>query len=627
MAIDTTPAGISRGAIRGNVGLRKPERCYEKRKTVYQRLHGNYEAIFNRCYHWKMAVFWGGLGLLVLACWLKSYPGAGAILALGILLFAWLDVRQVRAMKRRDRAGLLARINQDSLQRLNGEWPGFADTGAEFADPDHPFSGDLDLFGPGSLFQWINTATTFLGRRRLAHILAGPLPGVEEIRERQEAVAELGSFLGWRQEFQAEGLAVAGRMGDPEFLFKWAGERDRLTDRPWAGLGIRVLPVVTGLLMVSSLWLKLPFYLPGAALAVHYILLRLGRKERKATFDALASYAKNIEVYQKLLETFESKAFHSKALAGLRRSLVGGDGQAAFRQIERLARIADAVSNRSNAFYFFFNLIMLWDYQCQLSLAQWKEQSGKLLRVWLEALATVEALSSLALIQFDHPGWPMPLVTDGAPRYSARGLAHPLLPESRVANDLFIEKPARVLLVTGSNMSGKSTYLRSAGINLALAYAGAPVCARSLTCSGMEIHTCMRVGDNLGQNLSTFYAEVLRIKRIVEAARAERPVFFLLDEIFKGTNSLDRHAGAKLLIRKLVRAGAVGMVSTHDLELASLEEESGGRVKNVHFQEEYRGDRIHFDYRLRPGVSTTRNALFLIRSAGIEVETEESWEE
>ncbi len=564
--------------------------------------------------------------MFAMCLWLKRYPAAGGILTLGIVLFVWLDVRQVNAMKRRERAGLLARINQESLKRLNGEWLEFDDTGAEFADPNHPFSGDLDLFGPGSLFQWINTAVTFLGRRRLAHILDGALPGAEEIRERQEAVAELGPLLSWRQKFQSEALAIAGRMRDPEFLFKWAEERDRLADWAWVGLGVRILPVVTGLLLLCGIWLKLPFYLPGAALAVHYVLLRIGRKERNAIFDALAGYAQNIKVYQRLLETFESKRFHSKALAGLRQSMVGGDGQPAFRQIERLARIADAVSNRNNAFYFFFNLVVLWDYQCHWSLARWKEQSGKLLRVWLEALATMEALSSLALIRFDHPGWPMPLVSDGTPHYSARGLAHPLLPESRVANDLIIEKPAVVLLVTGSNMSGKSTYLRSAGINLALAYAGAPVCAGSLSCSRMELHSCMRVGDNLGQNLSTFYSEVLRIKRIVEAARAGRPVFFLLDEIFKGTNSLDRHAGAKLLIRKLVRAGAVGMVSTHDLELAVLEEESGGRVKNVHFQEEYRGDRIHFDYRLRPGVSTTRNALFLIRSAGIDVGTEESWD-
>ena len=269
-----------------------------------------------------------------------------------------------------------------------------------------------------------------------------------------------------------------------------------------------------------------------------------------------------------------------------------------------------------------------------IALEKWKQQSGQAMGDWFDALGEMEALASLAVIRFDHPDWVMPTIYDindseanepeqSKPIFEAAGLGHPLLhKEKRRRNDLTFNHQVKVLLITGSNMSGKSTLLRTAGINLVLAYAGAPVCAHSFRASFMSINTCMRVSDNLGENISSFYAELLRIKRIVQEAETGKRVFFLLDEVFKGTNSLDRHTGARVLIKKLSQTNSLGLVSTHDLELCDLAQENK-RVANYHFQEYYQEGKIYFDYKLRPGPSTTRNALFLMQLAGIEVDKEE----
>ena len=241
---------------------------------------------------------------------------------------------------------------------------------------------------------------------------------------------------------------------------------------------------------------------------------------------------------------------------------------------------------------------------------------------WIEAISETETLVSLATLKYEHPEWTMPVVTEDNPKLIAYALGHPLIGSNCVCNDVEIRPNQRTLLITGSNMSGKSTLERTAGINLALAYCGAPVFASVFECSVMELVTCMRVKDDLDQHISSFYAELIRIKRIVELSQTGKPLIFLLDEIFKGTNSLDRHTGASVLIKKLLEHNTVGIVSTHDLELADLENETDGIVKNFHFQEHYTDNQIQFDYKLYGGVSTTRNAVYLMRLAGIDVKRE-----
>jgi DNA mismatch repair ATPase MutS len=313
-----------------------------------------------------------------------------------------------------------------------------------------------------------------------------------------------------------------------------------------------------------------------------------------------------------MVTLIEQEEFNSRHLQDLKRRLINDQGQTAGEQISKLVKISEAIANRYNQLYIFFNIFLLLDYQFMFALERWKEQSGKNLHIWLNIIAEFEALSSLAVLQHDFPEWTTPELFEDGTIFNASEMGHPLLMNSGVPNNLKFEDPKNILLITGSNMSGKSTLLRTVGINLVLAYAGGNVCAKTFKCSFMDIYTCMRVSDNLEKNISSFYAELLRIKMIIKAVEEGKIIFFLLDEIFKGNNSIDRHTGARMLIKKLSKANLLGLVSTHDLELGGLEEENH-KIKNYHFQEYYENDKICFDYKLSPGVSQTRNAVFLMK--------------
>jgi DNA mismatch repair ATPase MutS len=334
--------------------------------------------------------------------------------------------------------------------------------------------------------------------------------------------------------------------------------------------------------------------------------------------DTVYKYKDTIFIFNSLLMHIEKKKFSSEYLKNLKLKLINKGGITSSFQIKKLANLVNLVSDRKNMYYLPINILTLWDYQCLINLQRFKIASGPYLKTWLEVIGEMEALNSLSIIAYEHRDWTMPKFQTGSPVFKARKLGHPLLGNSRVYNDINIEKSQNVLLITGSNMSGKSTLLRTTGINLVLAYAGAPVCAESFSCSIMDIYTCMRTSDNLEKNISSFYAELLRIKKLVTATKDKAPIFFLLDEIFKGTNSIDRHTGATVLVTKLSTENALGFVSTHDLELGDIEN-TNKKVKNYHLREYYKENKLYFDYKLRPGVSTTRNALYLMKMAGLEI--------
>ena len=334
-------------------------------------------------------------------------------------------------------------------------------------------------------------------------------------------------------------------------------------------------------------------------------------------------YHLSIKAYGRILIHFEKTKFHTEYIKELRSKLTNNNGQSAVEQLKKLEVILDRVLNRKNMLFFPINVITLWDYQCMIDLEQWRRASGVFIGDWLEVIGELEALSSLAVIGYDYPKWAIPIIMDEDYIIDSISMGHPLLTNKQIYNDVTLQEPNRILLITGSNMSGKSTFLRTIGINLILAYSGAPACAINMKCSIFSIYTCMRVSDNLEKGISSFYGELLRVKDILNATKKNKQVLFLLDEIFKGTNSYDRHIGAKTLINQLHNSGASGLVSTHDLELGSMELESGGAIKNLHFQEHYKDNKIYFDYKLRPGISTTRNALYLLKMIGIEVNVSE----
>ncbi|WP_282806475.1 MutS family DNA mismatch repair protein, partial [Clostridium tetani] len=323
--------------------------------------------------------------------------------------------------------------------------------------------------------------------------------------------------------------------------------------------------------------------------------------------------------YYNMLELIGKKEFKSKYLKDLKLNIMSKEENKALNGIDGLIKISSLVSDRNNMLYLLVNVTLLWDYQCMILLEKWNKEYGSELEKWLDTIGKVEEISSLSIIMHDNPDWVIPKFNKDYLIIKGKNIGHPLLGKERICNDFQLGEREKVLLITGSNMSGKSTFLRTVGVNLVLAYVGGVVCAEDFYCTPMYIYTCMRISDNLEKNISSFYGEILRIKKLIEGVKTGKPIFFLLDEIFKGTNSLDRHTGAKILINKLSKENVLGIVSTHDLELGDLEKQNSN-VRNYHFREYYKDNKIYFDYKLRSGISTTRNALYLMKMAGIEVD-------
>lgn len=596
-----------------------PKKRYEKRRTYYARRLEKLTQEINRLSNLRLALFFAGCALAVFLYMTQRISLGLGILSLTVVSFTALVFWHQALRTKQTYLQVICEIYDQALKRIAGEWKSFPDTGENFKDPAHPYSEDLDLFGASSLFQWINTAKTFRGREKLKEWLIESTVEVSLIQKKQAAIKELALNLAWRHRFMAEARVTKRPLISPTPIIDWAKTYDPAYLRPWIVILARALPTITlTFVLLYFLTSKVSYWFPLAGFFIQALILFAGRQRGKA-LEAVYAYKDSIKTYEKMLERFEKRSFKSEYLQELKTSLFDRDGKKAFEQIRKLSGLAELISNRSNSMFLVINILTLWDIQCMISLEAWKEKSGRFLGRWVDTIAELEGLTSLAIINFDHQEWALPEFDPNNSGITAVNLGHPLLADS-TANDLAIEKRSGILLITGSNMSGKSTLLRTVGINLVLAYAGAPVCAKSFSCSMLKIYSCMRVSDNLGENISSFYAELLRIKQIVSATKTEQRIFFLLDEIFKGTNSQDRHAGAKVLIRQLSKAGAIGMVSTHDLELGELERESERKIRNYHFREFYKNDEIHFDYKLRPGISTTRNALYLIKMAGIEVE-------
>lgn len=567
----------------------------------------------------RLLTFVIGLSVTAYTYFIKSYIISICVFAVSLCIFIYLIVEHSKEVNKRKYLIALKEINEKSLKRLNGEWIDFEDNGSEFKDNQHSYSDDLDIFGRGSLFQWINITKTFMGREILKNRLIHPLSTSFDIGMTQQALRELAKNLEWRQQFEAEGMVIPSPNIDPTELYNWGKDRNELYTKPWLILFARLLPCLTIILLMIAYFTSLiDFRIPWLMILLQMIILFIGAKKRSETFNSIYKYKKNIVVYLKLLSLIKDKDFKSNYLRQLKSNLVVDVDKDAVTAIRKLSSIYEKISDRQNGFFIIFNILLLWDYQCMIEFEKWRTNSGKNLEKWFSVIGQFDALSSISNIIYDNPQWAVPTITEGSSILKAKELGHPLLGHARVCNNITINNDKNILLITGSNMSGKSTFLRTIGINLILSYIGANVCAEKFECSIMNIFTCMRTSDNLENNISSFYAEILRIKMIVENVRRDKKVFFLLDELFKGTNSIDRHDGAKALIKQLGEQGASGLISTHDLELCDLEKQYS-RIKNYHFQEHYINNELKFDYKLLEGASTTKNGLYLIKLAGIDI--------
>lgn len=569
----------------------------------------------------RLIVFLAGALSSIYFYYINKYIFCSIALFIFLVIFVIFISKHRDIKKNRDFILVLIEINSISLKRFQGEWRKFEDSGQDFKDDSHRYSGDLDVFGEGSLFQWINTSATFAGRIKLKELLTEMPSCIDEIILRQQAVKELSGKIKWRQHLNAEGIIglKSNKSLDNEALYSWINKGTDFTLSKGMTFISKILPFITIILILISFSTSfVSRNIPYILLILQMGILFLYNKRINSILKTAYYNKKNIISYDKMLRYIEGQNFKSTHLSKIKGKLKGADGETASRKINKLVKIVNLISDRNNMVYIIFNILFLWDIRCVISLEKWKKESGALLKDWVDTIGEFEALSSLSLIHFDNPSWTFPEVENEFPVLSGKAVGHPLIKEKAVFNDIEINNKSSVLLITGSNMSGKSTYLRTAGINLILAYSGAPVNAKAFSCSVMKVFTCMRISDNLEKNISSFYAEILRIKEIVIASKSDKNIFFLLDEIFKGTNSIDRHLGAKTLINKLISEKASGIVSTHDLELGELQGETNYKVSNFHFKEYYENGELHFDYKLRRGISNTRNAMYLIKMAGID---------
>ncbi|HYO97856.1 MAG TPA: DNA mismatch repair protein MutS [Polyangiaceae bacterium] len=551
----------------------------------------------------------------------------------GVLFLAFLALVSLHAriLDAEDLALRRVDVNRAALARLTRDWPALTDLGEGLFPADHPYAADLDVFGSGSLFQRLSVARTRFGRERLAELLLNT-GSLEETRRRQRSVAALGGALELRQEFEAHALGIAGsrqhRDGkarvrvapNPEPFLRWAESAPELSQDAVSVWGSRLLPPLT----VAALVGYFSFGTPGAfalgGLTLQAILaLRAGRDTNRV-FAAVSSTEGAFRRYGNLLAIIEALAIDDPTLQELRARLTTGAGQPS-QAMARFRRWVGWFDLRHNGLIHpFVNLLLLWDIHCTLGLERWQRATGQHLRVWFDVIGWFEALSSLAGFAADEPDVAFPELVDGPARFEAEALAHPLLdPLRRVANDVSLPAPGQALLITGSNMSGKSTLLRAMGLASVLALAGAPVTCRTLACSRLLVRTSIRVADSLEQGVSHFYAEISKLKGVVDAAGSGEPVLFLLDEILHGTNSRERQLGARWVLAELLRRGALGAVSTHDQELCLLPDSLMNHVVLVHLRESVADGKMTFDYRVYPGPVSSGNALRLMRQVGLDV--------
>lgn len=545
-----------------------------------------------------------------------GWPAAGA----AAMAFVISIAVHLRILARRDQARVRAAVHERHVMRLEGRASELKSTGAGLLPPDHPYAGDLDLIGPGSLFQWLDVTHTVRGGEVLARWLAGPADR-ETIRARQEAVRELAPAIELRQELEASARAVAGddKLDHRPFLAftRHAPFVSRTASADWAA---RVLPVLTVGLAVAWRLGVLPWWawLPtlGAQIAV---VLSTGRAVN-AALDLAASRRGFAEAYVRMLKLVEEAKLEAPALRAIQERLKvsGVPPSATMRRLDRWLGFADL--RTQFPLHLVANLGALWDLHCLRGLERWNAEVGSHVEGWMDALGELEALSSLATLAYGDPSASYPEIVEPSDAFVADALAHPLLPAAtRVANDVALRGPGTALIVTGSNMAGKSTLLRAVGLNVALALAGGPVIARSLRVPVVRLRASMRIEDSLQRGASYFHAELTRLRQVVAEAGAEPKIFFLLDELLRGTNARARHLGARAVLMHLLSQGATGLVATHDIALSELEPEHPDRVANLHFTDVFEDGEMKFDYRLRPGVVKTSNALRLLKMAGIEV--------
>ena len=597
-----------------------PAQIFNSREQIFAKNEKQYQEK-SRLVAWiRLLVFLLGLSAVSYLFYIGQNLFGFLVLVVAYTIFLVVLRKHTHLQYKQKHNGFLKNINAEEQERLRGNLNIF-EPGIQYINPQHINTSDLDIFGKHSLFQVLNRAVTGIGKDKLAQWLQQGA-AAPEIIARQQATGELAADLDWRQHLQAKALHYKHTVEEPFSFFEWLQAPDFFQKHSWLKILVFLLPVLT----VGSIiyfFSGYSFYPAGACMLTQYLLCYRFAAERDAYYDKSSGMYDVLRCYRDILEHIETRPSTSEKLVNLTQHLTVA-GKPTSQHIHSLAIIIEYLSARMNVFMsFILNAIFMWDFFWMYRLENWKKRVASNMAEILEVVAETEALASLSAFQFANPDYAVPEISEVPFKIETHELGHPLIfSANRITNNFKMAGVGQTCIITGSNMSGKSTFLRTLGINLVLAQAGAVTSARQFKFFPTQVFTAMRTEDNLSESTSSFYAELKRLRLLLDLSANGAPVFYLLDEILKGTNSRDRHAGAKALIRQLHHRYAAGLVSTHDLELGAMQQEHPEFISNYSFNSTIKGDQILFDYKLHPGICQSFNASKLMQLMGIEMEVE-----
>jgi hypothetical protein len=558
----------------------------------------------------------------ILSIYAVRHDGALLITAtilIGSAAFLFALSLDIENKKKIENTEILVGLNNDEVSIINNHYTDRED-GKLFEPAIHAYANDLDIFGKASVYQYVNRCNSQQGKQLLAtNLLAAQLK--EPILLQQQAVKELGTKTDWYQQFQAYGITNAVTLATEQKINNWLQEKKSLfTDHFWEWFvnGYSVVTIGCGILYSFDILNYRLFYLLVLLFLITGILFS---KKIHTIWLILTKVVNPVNTLYEQLNWLEKEPFKSEHIIGIKGSIKNEDQLTASHEILQLKKILDRFDIRLNGFVFLFlNTFLLWDLRQIIALNKWKKKNALKVPYWFAGIAQMEVSISIATLAFNQPDWCFPKIADEHFTLQAKGAGHPLLSsKTRVDNDYSSSGSGKISIITGSNMGGKSTFLRSIGVNIVLALMGAPVCAVDFTVSPVKLMSSMRIADNLAESTSTFYAELKKLQTIIEAVNRKEKIFILLDEILRGTNSLDKHTGSEALIKQLIKQQAVAILATHDIELTSLHLDYPMAISNYHFDVQVSNDELYFDYKLKEGICKSLNASILMKKIGIEV--------
>lgn len=539
----------------------------------------------------------------------------GIILVISLIYFVRKYNRNSKTIKR---LIILIQITENEINCINTRHSDLFYDGEEFSTDNHAYASDLDVFGKHSLFQLINRCVTKTGNNKLADWLSRPSTN-NEITSKQSAIQELSKEIDWRHDLIQYGFTNKLKIDDPNFVIDWGKKASVFQGNKILYIVIIIMPILSlGALIYSFIGSQIPITIMVlASIAIH----SYNYSKVALSHEQTSRRSKMLKTYSYIIKQFESKDWSSDKLNNLKKEFASKE-KLTSRKITQLSKLIELLDQRLNiAVQLTINLLFFYELHILFRISKWKKQHGNDIEKWFNAISEIEALSSLSNLSFNHEDWCFPSISDNHFELEFEEAGHPMIDEKvRVNNDYNLHGPGTIHIVTGSNMAGKSTFLRTIGVNIVLALSGAPVCAKKMLVSNVEVNTSMRIKDSIEDNESSFYAELKRIQQVIEKVNLKENTLLLLDEILRGTNSKDKHTGSKALIKQLVKHNAVGLVATHDLELSVLEDELPGKVENRFFDIKIDGEELYFDYKVQNGFCKTFNAPILMQKMGIDLD-------